>query len=929
MTLQDLTGQIFGQYELRQLIGVGGMGAVYRGFQANLEREVAIKVLSTALASETGYIERFYREAKTAAALEHAHIVPVYDYGIQRDISYVIMRLLAGGTLAERVRFCLERERSLPAPSEVGELLRQVASALDYAHSQGVIHRDIKPSNIMFDNQGNAYLVDFGIAKLMEATSSLTGTGVAMGTPIYMPPEQWRSENLAPAADQYALAATVYGLLTGRAPYEASTPFGLMHKHLNETPTPVHLRRPGLPESVSAVLERALAKASGDRFATVTAFAQAYTSAIAGSEGKPTGFFTVKLPESARQEGPPRTPSSPRPPTPSSGGAPRGAPPPSEPSLPAMPTGAGKPIHRSPVVWALALGLVAALAVIGFLVLGQGGDGGAGTPAPGDLTGTALAAVPTPTETPTVPALVTATPLPSKTPEPTATPEPTETVTATDTVTATATDTLQPTETPTVAVGLIVLSPTYTPSDTPAPTDTLTPTRTPRPTATPWPTRTPTKTPRPTATPWPTRTPTLAWEPVFAVVKTTSASIRPVPKPTAGELGQVGQGTRMPVTGRTANGQYVRVEYRGREGWMFFSFVEIEGDLGSVPVIEAETEGVLALVGPRAVIIYVAPDLYAARIETVENVELLITGRTANGQWYRVEWQGREAWIVNSYYLRTQGDKSTIPVVEVEAEEVAPTLTAANTFLGVILQADFSGPISEFSTAAEGWYVSRTWGNPEICVQAPSDTSRRLVLDMPATLGDYLVETEVRFVSPFGRLALLTRLDSSGAGYRHEMELTPTDRTVRQYYYPPSGDLGSLSGYAKTATQHILRAEVQGDTIRTYLDGRLVGAATDPNRSAGSVAFEVGPNTHVCIFQLTVRSLHSSPEAMRNAQITEAIRDANLRSGPGTDYRIVGEVSAGDRLFIMEWSLDRSWAYVRTDRDHSHAWIWTELIREQ
>jgi len=149
MTLQDLTGQIFGQYELRQLIGVGGMGAVYRGFQANLEREVAIKVLSTAFASETGYVERFYREAKTAAALEHAHIVPVYDYGIQRDISYVVMRLLAGGTLAERVRFCRERERSLPAPGEVGELLRQVASALDYAHSQGVIHRDIKPSNIM------------------------------------------------------------------------------------------------------------------------------------------------------------------------------------------------------------------------------------------------------------------------------------------------------------------------------------------------------------------------------------------------------------------------------------------------------------------------------------------------------------------------------------------------------------------------------------------------------------------------------------------------------------------------------------------------------------------------------------------------------------------------------------------------------------
>ncbi len=567
MTLQDLTGQIFGQYELRQLIGVGGMGAVYRGFQANLEREVAIKVLSTALASETGYVERFYREAKTAAALEHAHIVPVYDYGIQRDISYVVMRLLASGTLAERVRFCLERERSLPAPGEVGELLRQVASALDYAHSQGVIHRDIKPSNIMFDNQGNAYLVDFGIAKLMEATSSLTGTGVAMGTPIYMPPEQWRSENLTPAADQYALAATVYGLLTGRAPYEASTPFGLMHKHLNEMPTPVHLRRPGLPESASAVLERALAKAPGDRFPTVTAFAQAYASAIAGSEGKPTGFFTVKLPERARLEEPPKTPSSPRPPTPPSGGAPRGTPPgavpPSEPSLPAMPTGAGGPAHKSPVVWALALGLIAALAVIGVLVLGQGGGGGADTPAPGDLTGTALAAAPTPTELPSVPALVTATPLPSKTPEPTATPEPsatptgtataTETVTATATATASFTSTLSPTVLP--QAGLVVLSPTYMPSDTPVPTDTLTPSptpsRTPRPAATPWPTRTPSRTPLPAATPWPTRTPTRTPRPAATPWPTRTPSRTPLPAATPWPTRTAPTGTRTPTATRT------------------------------------------------------------------------------------------------------------------------------------------------------------------------------------------------------------------------------------------------------------------------------------------------------------------------------------------------------------------------------------------
>ncbi|MCZ7540530.1 MAG: formylglycine-generating enzyme family protein, partial [Anaerolineae bacterium] len=160
---------------------------------------------------------------------------------------------------------------------------------------------------------------------------------------------------------------------------------------------------------------------------------------------------------------------------------------------------------------------------------------------------------------------------------------------------------------------------------------------------------------------------------VFAVVKTTSAPIRSAPEYSPdGELGREGQGARMLVTGRTANSQYMRVEYRGREGWLFFGFVEIEGDLDSVPVIEAEAEGVLVLVGSRAVIIYAAPGLYADRIETVENVELPVTGRTADGGWYRVEWQGREAWIVNSYYLRIEGDKNALPVVEEEAE-VAPT----------------------------------------------------------------------------------------------------------------------------------------------------------------------------------------------------------------------------------------------------------------
>ncbi|HRF95377.1 MAG TPA: serine/threonine-protein kinase, partial [Aggregatilineales bacterium] len=177
MGSDNLKGQMLGQYELRELLGVGGMGSVYRGFQTALKREVAVKVLPSTLAQQPGYIERFTREAETSAALEHPHIVPIVDYGTQRGISYVVMRLLTGGTLAERINQAQADKRGLPSLGETAKLLRELASALDYAHNRGVIHRDIKTSNVMFDNQGNSYLVDFGIAKLMNATNKLTGTG--------------------------------------------------------------------------------------------------------------------------------------------------------------------------------------------------------------------------------------------------------------------------------------------------------------------------------------------------------------------------------------------------------------------------------------------------------------------------------------------------------------------------------------------------------------------------------------------------------------------------------------------------------------------------------------------------------------------------------------------------------------------------------
>ncbi|MBC7813582.1 MAG: protein kinase, partial [Burkholderiales bacterium] len=295
MAVDNLSGQRFGVYHLRELIGSGGMGAVYHAYQTNLERDVALKVLPAALLIQPNYTQRFFREAKIAASLEHPHIVPVYDYGTHEGISYVVMRLLNGGTLSQRMFQRTDHEFPLPSCAEIAHLLTQLASALDYAHGRGVIHRDIKPSNIMFDAQGTAYVVDFGIAKLVGETTSLTDTGITIGTPSHMAPEQWTDEPIAPEIDQYALAVVIYNLLTGKLPFEATTPQAFMYKHLHEQAVPPHSLRDEVPPATEPVLRQALAKSPDDRFETVTAFAQAFAAAVAADNGQRTGFFTFPV----------------------------------------------------------------------------------------------------------------------------------------------------------------------------------------------------------------------------------------------------------------------------------------------------------------------------------------------------------------------------------------------------------------------------------------------------------------------------------------------------------------------------------------------------------------------------------------------------------------------------------------------------------
>ncbi|MFP4323730.1 MAG: protein kinase domain-containing protein, partial [Anaerolineales bacterium] len=272
----DLSGHSIGDYTLQRLIGEGGMGAVYESFQRSVERKVAIKVLPAALAQQPGYLERFNQEVRVAASLEHIHILPVYDYGTHEGMSYIVMRYLTGGDLGHR----LVNQPKLPR-GKAQKLLFQIADALDFAHSQGVVHRDLKPNNIMFDDQDNAYLMDFGIAKVVGMTG-MTGTGQVIGTPMYMAPEQWTGDEVDARTDVYAFAVMTYQILTGTLPFQAETPAALMFKHLNAQPDPINALDPSLPDAVNDVFYRALDKDRGARFPSAGAFIRAMDASMVG-----------------------------------------------------------------------------------------------------------------------------------------------------------------------------------------------------------------------------------------------------------------------------------------------------------------------------------------------------------------------------------------------------------------------------------------------------------------------------------------------------------------------------------------------------------------------------------------------------------------------------------------------------------------------
>jgi len=250
-----MIGTKLGPYEITEEIGKGGMATVFRAYQPSMDRHVAVKVIRASMLGDKLGRDRFQREARVVARLEHPHLLPVYDFDGEHDPPFIVMRFLEGGTLKQ-----VMEAGPLP-PSEMIYTLRQVALALDYAHRQGVVHRDLKPSNIMIDREGNVFVADFGIARVTDAPRDLTGTGVVVGTPGYMAPEQARGKAAVDGrADVYSLGVIIFEMLAGRGPFERESPLDELMAHIQEAPPDVREFNPALPEDVSLVLRRALAK---------------------------------------------------------------------------------------------------------------------------------------------------------------------------------------------------------------------------------------------------------------------------------------------------------------------------------------------------------------------------------------------------------------------------------------------------------------------------------------------------------------------------------------------------------------------------------------------------------------------------------------------------------------------------------------------
>jgi serine/threonine protein kinase len=285
-----------GVYEVKHMLGRGGMAVVYLATEIGLSRKVALKVLPPELTFGHG-VERFKREARTAAALDHPHIIPIYRIGDSGKIFWYAMKFLEGKSLED-----LLREQGSMSLEDTIDILEQVADALDYAHDHKVIHRDIKPANVMLDNRNRVIVTDFGIAKALSE-GKLTATDSVIGTPYFMSPEQGMGKTVSGASDQYSVAVMAYRMLAGHVPFDGDSAIDILHKHCMFEAPSLHEDIPDIPMHVSNAIARALSKGGDDRFLTVHDFVQSMKDPEfrAKEPARPSGVTVVMNADDAKK----------------------------------------------------------------------------------------------------------------------------------------------------------------------------------------------------------------------------------------------------------------------------------------------------------------------------------------------------------------------------------------------------------------------------------------------------------------------------------------------------------------------------------------------------------------------------------------------------------------------------------------------------
>jgi len=280
--MSDLVGQTIGTYKITERLGQGGMADVYKAFHTELEVYRALKVIRPEFVAEVDFKNRFRREAQAVATLRHSNIVQMHDFGVQDKFYYMVMEFVEGNNLKDY----LHKHGQIRPFSKILPIIEQVASALTYAHERGIIHRDIKPANIMLTPGGQVILMDFGIAKMLEAKEQMTKTGAGIGTPAYMAPEQARAQpNIGPPADIYSLGIVLYEMLTGRVPFQADTPLAVMLQVVNDPlPSPREFS-PDIPDVLQGVVLKATAKDATQRYQTAEAMVDSLKRSLSGDAG--------------------------------------------------------------------------------------------------------------------------------------------------------------------------------------------------------------------------------------------------------------------------------------------------------------------------------------------------------------------------------------------------------------------------------------------------------------------------------------------------------------------------------------------------------------------------------------------------------------------------------------------------------------------